>query len=122
MKPKVHFDLAEALRKGRPPHGSLTVPIFSHGSLVVEFYTPHGVDLQRPHGRDELYFVARGEALFFDGEERYSVEAGSCVFVPAGEIHRFEGISADFAAWVVFYGPKGGEPETLPVDAPRCAN
>jgi len=109
MKRIVHFDLADALTKGPPPTGSLTVPIFSHGSLVVEFYTPHGVDMQTPHRRDELYFVTRGEALFFDGEQRYSVEPGSCVFVPAGELHRFEAISPDFAAWVVFYGPKGGE-------------
>ena len=111
MKRGVHFDLTDALTKGPPPAGSLTVPIFSHGSLVLEFYTPHALDMQTPHGRDELYFVARGEALFFDGKQRYSVEPGACVFVPAGERHRFESISHDFAAWVVFYGPKGGEPD-----------
>jgi len=109
MKQIVHFDLADALTKGPPPAGSLTVPIFSHGSLVLEFYTPPGIDMQTPHRRDELYFVARGEAIFFDGERRYSVEPGSSVFVPAGHLHRFEAISHDFAAWVVFYGPKGGE-------------
>jgi len=111
MKRIVHFDLADALTKGSPPTGSLTVPVFSHGSLAVEFYTPRGLDTQKPHLRDEVYFVARGEALFSDGGQRYSVQPGSCVFVPAGELHQFEAIPHDFAAWVVFYGPKGGEPD-----------
>jgi hypothetical protein len=31
------------------------------------------------------------------------------LFVAAGVPHRFEEFSRDFAAWVVFWGPKGGE-------------
>jgi len=31
------------------------------------------------------------------------------LFVAAGEEHRFEAFSDDFAAWVVFWGEKGGE-------------
>jgi uncharacterized protein YjlB len=31
------------------------------------------------------------------------------LFVPAGTTHRFEDFSADFATWVVFWGPQGGE-------------
>ena len=27
----------------------------------------------------------------------------------AGEVHRFERFSDDFATWVFFYGPEGGE-------------
>jgi hypothetical protein len=30
-------------------------------------------------------------------------------FVAAGVPHRFESCSDDFATWVVFWGPKGGE-------------
>jgi mannose-6-phosphate isomerase-like protein (cupin superfamily) len=105
----VHVGLAEALAKGPPPPGNLAVPIFSHGSLEVELYTPVGHDPQKPHTRDEVYFVTRGRGWFFDGERRHSVEPGSFVFVPAGQVHRFEDFSADFVAWVVFYGPEGGE-------------
>ena len=105
----VHVSLAEALTKGPPPPGNLAVPIFSHGSLVVELYTPVGHDPQKPHTRDEVYFVTRGKGLFFDGERRHSVEAGSVLFVPAGQIHRFEDFSSDFTVWVAFYGPRGGE-------------
>lgn len=104
-----HISLAAALQKGPPPAGNLAVPIFSHGSLVVELYTPVGQDPQKPHTRDEVYFVTRGKGSFFDGERRHSVEAGSFLFVPAGQIHRFEDFSSDFTVRVVFYGPEGGE-------------
>jgi len=104
-----HVSLAEALRKGAPPPGNLAVPIFSHGSLVVELYTPVDHDPQKPHTRDEIYFVSRGQGSFFDGARRHAVEAGSFLFVAAGEIHRFEEFSSDFTVWVAFYGPEGGE-------------
>jgi mannose-6-phosphate isomerase-like protein (cupin superfamily) len=97
--------LAEALAKGPPPPGNLAVPIFSHGSLEVELYTPGGEDRQQPHDRDEVYLVARGTGWFFDGARRQAVEAGAFIFVAAGQRHRFEDFTADFAVWVLFYGP-----------------
>jgi mannose-6-phosphate isomerase-like protein (cupin superfamily) len=103
------MSLAEALTKGPPPPGNLAVPIFAHGSLVVELYTPREHDAQKPHTRDEIYFVARGHGHFFDGAKRNPVEAGSFIFVAAGQPHRFEDFSTDFAVWVAFYGPEGGE-------------
>ena len=105
----VHVGLAEALAKGPPPPGNLAVPIFSHGSLVVELYTPVGHDPQKPHARDEVYFVTRGGGQFFDGERHHPVAAGSFIFVPAGEVHRFEDFSFDIAVRVAFYGPEGGK-------------
>jgi len=101
--------LTEALAKGPPPPGNLAVPIFGHGSLVVELYTPKEDDPQKPHTRDEIYFVVRGTGLFFDGTARRPVEPGSFIFVPSGATHRFESFSSDFAVWVAFYGPEGGE-------------
>lgn len=47
--------------------------------------------------------------MFFDGAQRYPIKTGSFLFVPAGQEHRFEEFSADFAVWVFFYGPHGGE-------------
>jgi mannose-6-phosphate isomerase-like protein (cupin superfamily) len=101
--------LAEALEKGPSPPGNLAVPIFAHGTLAAELYTPHGHDPQRPHERDEIYVVARGTGLFFDGVDRRAVEPGTFIFVAAGRVHRFEEFSSDFAVWVFFYGPRGGE-------------
>jgi len=101
--------LREALALGPPPPGNLAVPVFAHGTLEVELYCPVGDDRQSPHDRDEVYVVARGTATFFDGETRVSVEQGGLLFVAAGREHRFEQMSADFAVWVMFYGPVGGE-------------
>jgi len=110
MPPQIaHVSLAEALSQGPPPPGNLAVPIFAHGSLIVELYTPVGHDPQKPHTRDEVYFVARGQGTFFDGTGRHAGEAGAFLFVPAGQPHRFEDFSDDFAVWVAFYGPDGGE-------------
>jgi mannose-6-phosphate isomerase-like protein (cupin superfamily) len=108
-----HVALKNALTMGPPPPGNLAVPVFAHGSLVVELYTPIGTDPQKPHTRDEIYFVIRGSGYFFDGQQRHRVEAGSFLFVPAGQVHRFEEFSPDFAVWVAFYGPDGGEARTL---------
>ncbi len=105
----VHVNLATALAKGPPPPGNLAAPVFSHGSLAVELYTPVAQDPQKPHTRDEIYFVARGHSFFFDGERRHTVEAGTFLFVPAGHVHRFEDFSLGFVVWVAFYGPEGGE-------------
>lgn len=104
-----HSSLRDALAKGPPPAGNLAVPIFSHGTLQVELYTPAGHDPQKPHTRDEAYFIMHGSGMFFDGMQRRPVEAGSFLFVPAGQVHRFEDFSSDLVVWVVFYGPEGGE-------------
>ena len=72
-------------------------------------YRPEKIDPQTPHDRDEVYLVASGTSLFFDGDRRYPVEVGSFIFVAAGRPHRFEELSPDFACWVLFYGPRGGE-------------
>jgi mannose-6-phosphate isomerase-like protein (cupin superfamily) len=85
------------------------VTLFRHGSLEVEFYRPIGYDPQQPHTRDEVYVVASGRGVFFNGGVRQVFEAGEVLFVPAGVEHRFEDFSDDFATWVFFYGPVGGE-------------
>ncbi len=104
-----HVSLAEAIRLGPPPPGNLAVPVFAHGSLQVEMYRPPGRDPQTPHDRDEVYVVARGTATFVTDEARRPVEGGAFLFVAAGQAHRFEEPSPDFAVWVLFYGPVGGE-------------
>lgn len=101
--------LAEAAAKGPPPAGNLAIPVFAHGTLAAELYEPRGHDAQQPHERDEIYVVARGHAQFFDGTSHRPVEPGAFIFVAAGQTHRFESFSDDFAVWVFFYGPEGGE-------------
>ena len=82
---------------------------FKHGTLEVELYVPRGHDPQTPHRRDEVYVVVSGEGEFVHAGERDRFAAGDVLFVAAGVEHRFERFSDDFAVWVFFYGPDGGE-------------
>lgn len=82
---------------------------FVHGTLSVEIYKPNKVDLQQPHERDEAYIVISGSGEFINGTERMFFKAGDFLFVPAYREHRFENFTDDFATWVLFYGPHGGE-------------
>ncbi len=41
--------------------------------------------------------------------ELLTEESIHALFVPAHATHRFEEFTDDFAAWVVFWGPQGGE-------------
>lgn len=85
------------------------IKVFEHGSLEVEMYKPNKIDKQQPHSRDEIYMVVSGSGYFVNGDERHPFAPGQVLFVPAGTIHRFEGFTDDFATWVFFYGPEGGE-------------
>jgi len=96
----------------RWPEGEHFIEAFAHGSLVVELYAPPGRDSQSPHDRDEVYFVISGSGEFVLAGERSPFAGGDALFVPAGVEHRFENYSPDFATWVVFYGPRGGEGAT----------
>jgi mannose-6-phosphate isomerase-like protein (cupin superfamily) len=91
------------------PPGNLATIVLAHGSLIVEYYAPHGTDSQTAHTRDEVYIVIAGRGWFVNGPERHPFGPGDVLFVPAGVVHRFEEFTDDFAVWVVFYGPEGGE-------------
>jgi mannose-6-phosphate isomerase-like protein (cupin superfamily) len=91
------------------PNGERFAELFKHGSLEVEFYAPRGTDPQQPHEKDEVYIVISGTGTYVCGDERHPFEPNEVLFVPAGIVHRFEDFSDDFATWVIFYGPQGGE-------------
>lgn len=80
-----------------------------HGTMRVGVYAPRGEDTQTPHTQDELYIVIAGQGWFRRGEERRRFAPGDVLFVPAAMPHRFEEFSDEFATWVVFWGPEGGE-------------
>ena len=105
--------------------GHLSGLVFAHGSLELRWYVPDAVDEQVPHDRDEIYFIVSGTGVFvraeesmpfadngaipIAGEERVTFQPGDTLFVPAGTAHFFEATSPDFGAWMIFYGPEGGE-------------
>lgn len=107
----VQFTPEEGLRQLAANHVEF-VELFRHGSLVVEYYKPDRIDKQQPHERDEVYIITSGSGFFYYEGTRMSFKPGDLLFVPAGLEHRFEDFTEDFATWVLFYGPIGGESPT----------
>jgi len=91
------------------PHGGLVEPGAPYetldGSLVRELVRPErggsrnvsvaeaviqAGESTRSHAHplsDEIYFVLSGEGVVTLGAKSYAVEPGSCVFLPAGQVH-----------------------------------
>jgi hypothetical protein len=108
-KGATHIALSEAVSKGPPPTGNLAVPIFSRSSIEVEHYSPKDYRSSNAAYPDELYLIARGHRMLFDGVQTHEIKPGSFNFVAAGQVHRFESFSSDLAVWVVFYGSEAGD-------------
>jgi mannose-6-phosphate isomerase-like protein (cupin superfamily) len=101
--------ITEALQLLPGSDGQRFATIFQHGSLVVEIYAPRGTDHQKPHTRDEVYFVAAGKGEYVCDNARQSFGPTDLLFAAAGVAHRFENFTEDLTVWVLFYGPEGGE-------------
>ncbi|HZV68884.1 MAG TPA: cupin domain-containing protein [Saprospiraceae bacterium] len=91
----------------------LFTELYSHGSLSVEIYKPLKEDLQTPHDRDEVYVIIAGHGDFISDGKKHTFKQGDFFFVPAHIEHRFENFSDDFSTWIIFFGPIGGEANTI---------
>jgi mannose-6-phosphate isomerase-like protein (cupin superfamily) len=108
--PPARIAVAEASRAPNQP-GRRSALLLEHGSMELRWYAPKGDDPQTPHDQDEIYIVASGSGTFLRAGERFPFTPGDALFVGAGVEHRFVDFSDDFAVWVIFYGPAGGECE-----------
>jgi mannose-6-phosphate isomerase-like protein (cupin superfamily) len=110
---KISLDEILARIPGPPtqkwPEGDRYATALAHGSMSLGLYLPKGRDPQTPHSQDEVYIIRSGSAEFSEAGRGEPCITGDVLFVAAGVEHRFENLSADFSAWVVFWGPKGGE-------------
>ncbi len=110
---KVNFtELAATLPRDpsdKWPAGVPFVNALSHGTMSVEVFALNELDHQTPHDQDELYFVQRGSGTLTIDGVAHQCNVGDALFVRAGQDHRFTNCTTDFATWVVFWGPKGGE-------------
>src|ERR1043165_3488675 len=93
--PCITATVAEALERLPGPEGQRFATVFNHGSLLVEIYAPRGIDLQQPHTRDEIYFVAAGTGEYVCGEIRQTFGPTDILFPAPGVEHRFENFSGD---------------------------
>ena len=105
----IHLKPLDAVMQLPTPDGERSIPLFEHGTLLVKMYAPRGEDPQTPHTRDEIYVVVSGSGVFFSGDARRPFRAGDFLFAEAGVPHHFEKFTDDFAVWVMYYGPEGGE-------------
>ena len=105
----MQVSIADSLAQLNTKTGQFFVKVMEHSTMSVEIYRPEKVDLQTPHIQDELYMIISGEGEFLNDGIRNHFNPGDVLFVPAGIEHRFENFTDDFATWVIFYGPKGGE-------------
>lgn len=83
--------------------------LFEHGTLKVELYEPVKTDYQTPHRQDEAYIIIDGTGIFEMADERVPFAPGDFLFAAAGVPHRFTQFGESMTAWVIFYGPDGGE-------------
>ena len=79
----------------------LRVPALSLGLYALP---AGGVDPQKPHTEDEVYYVVEGRGFIRVGDEDRPVEPGTVVFVAANVEHRFHTISEDLKI-LVFFAP-----------------
>ncbi len=107
MKNKISLEEA-AFQLSKKVNQKFTL-LMQHGTMSVEYYAPEKVDQQMPHVQDEIYVIASGSGSFTRDEEQMDFKTGDILFVPAGMEHRFINFTEDFATWVIFYGPNGGE-------------
>ena len=103
------FSIKEALEQLSKENNQSFALMMKHDSMSVEYYAPAKVDTQTPHLQDEIYVIASGHSTFFRDGETVECQTGDVLFVPAGIEHRFINFTNDFATWVIFYGPQGGE-------------
>jgi mannose-6-phosphate isomerase-like protein (cupin superfamily) len=75
------------------------VPDLSVGTYSI---SAGGTDDQAPHHEDEIYVVVSGRAILNSGGATAAVQAGSVIYVPAGENHTFTKITEDLTLLVIF--------------------
>ncbi len=98
-----------ALQSVRESVDGLYAVLLENGSMELGYYKPVGRDDQSPHDQDEIYIVQTGTGTLVRADEKIPFAPGDALFVGAGVQHRFVDFSEDFACWVIFWGPPGGE-------------
>ena len=104
-----HISVSDAMEQLAKENEERFTLLMQYGTMRIAYYAPKDVDPQMPHAQDEIYVIASGYAKFFRDGQRVQCKTGDVLFVPAKMVHRFENFSDDFATWVIFYGPEGGE-------------
>jgi len=104
-RPGWQIGLAEARGMPHSP-GRTSAEAFVAGDVEVRFTAAPTDGMQVPHARDEFYVVASGTGRYRIDDREVRVGPGDLLFAAAHAEHGFFERTADFAEWIVFYGPK----------------
>lgn len=91
--------LSEQMDQGRPYLRFMDNDQLSSGIYVLK---AGEADKQEPHRWDELYYVLEGSGSIEINGEKYPVQKGSIIFVPAHAPHRFVDYEKDLKLLVFF--------------------
>lgn len=99
------FEISEIMAQ-QQQSGKLYLEFLRVPSLSLGLYAlpAGGIDPQKPHTEDEVYYVVSGQGAVRVGQEDREVKSGSLVFVKAGVEHRFHSITEDLNL-LVFFAP-----------------
>jgi mannose-6-phosphate isomerase-like protein (cupin superfamily) len=100
------FELSQLLSESERTGDVQYAEFLRHPSLSMGVYSlaAGAIDPQQPHTEDEVYYIVSGQGSFRSGNEQHLVKAGSVLFVPAKEEHRFFNITEDLTI-MVFFAP-----------------
>jgi mannose-6-phosphate isomerase-like protein (cupin superfamily) len=104
--------LADAIAALSLPQADRAHYLIRNQSMRVGVYAPVASDDQTSHAQDEIYIIVGGAADFTKDRQTIAVKTGDVLFVEAGSEHRFDNMRENFATWVIFWGPYGGEGRT----------
>lgn len=89
---------------GKWPEGEPYQCMVNEPGAQILIFAPRGTDHQTPHNRNEAYVVVRGSATLEIEGVAQPIAAGDLAWIPRQVTHRFDDISDDFSAWVMFFG------------------
>ena len=101
-----HFFHIDDLDHQRAASGKRYVEFIRVAALSAGVYVlpKAGVDPQKPHHEDEVYYVVKGRAKMQIGSDHAEVKTGSIIFVEAELEHRFYDVEEELDV-LVFFAP-----------------
>ena len=99
-------ELAHVVAQARAGRDGYAAAVLRSDLLSVGLYLLRagGMDDQKPHNEDEVYYVVSGRAKIRVGDDDHPVQPGTLLFVPALAVHFFHDIDEELVL-VVFWAP-----------------
>ena len=99
-----HVFSTDRLRVQMEESGQAWLQFLSVPTLRAGIYSlaAGATDEQKPHDKDELYYVLEGKAGISIDDKKWTVRKGDVIFVPAQAQHQFQNITEDIHLLVFF--------------------